>query len=48
MRLGDYVICVNLLLNACAFAGYAFQGHYKQAMYWIGVGIINGSLLTWR
>lgn len=48
MRYGDYVIVLNLLLNLCAFSAYTYQGHYKQAIYWIGVGIINGSLLTWR
>lgn len=48
MRYGDYIICINLFLNACAFIAYAYQGHTKQAIYWVGVGIINGSLLTWR
>ena len=48
MRLGDYVLCINLLLNALACSAYAYQGHYKQAVYGVGVGIINGSLLTWR
>lgn len=48
MRWGDYVLCVNLALNLAACTGYAWQGHYRQAVYWIGVGIINGSLLTWR
>ena len=48
MRLGDYVLCINLGLNALACSAYAYQGHYKQAVYWVGVGISNGSLLTWR
>jgi hypothetical protein len=48
MRLGDYILCINLFLNASACLAYAAQGHYKQAVYWVGVGIINGSLLTWR
>lgn len=48
MRHGDYILVINLSLNAAACLLYAYQGHYKQALYWVGVGIINGSLLTWR
>ena len=48
MRWGDYILVVNLTLNVLACSAYAYQGHYKQAVYWVGVGLINGSLLTWR
>lgn len=45
MRLGDYVLCINLMLNAAACSLYAYQGHYKNAVYWIGVMIINATLI---
>lgn len=45
MRLGDYVLCINLGLNALACSAYAYQGHYKNAVYWIGVMIINATLI---
>jgi hypothetical protein len=48
MRYGDYVVGVNLFLNVCCVLAYAVEGHIKQAIYFVGVGIINGSLLTWR
>jgi hypothetical protein len=48
MRLGDYIVCISLTLNTCACLAYLYQGHWKQAMYWSGAMLINGSLLTWR
>lgn len=45
MRLGDYVLCINLGLNALACSAYAYQGYYKNAIYWIGVMIINATLI---
>ena len=44
MRLGDYVLCINLALNAAACSAYAYQGHYKQAVYWVGVGGSGGDI----
>lgn len=48
MRLGDYIICVNLVLNASAMAAYAWQGHYAQAWYWFAALNLNASLLWMR
>jgi len=48
MRHGDYIVCLSLTLNAAACLAYAGQGHYRQALYWFGAGLINGSLLNWR
>ena len=46
MRLGDWVICVNLGLNACAVLAYAWEGHWLNVLYWVSVAGINMAVLV--
>ena len=41
MRLGDYILCASMTLNVLAMGAYAWQGHWKQAGYWLAVMQLN-------
>ena len=45
MRLGDYILAVNMTLNGSMVVAYLYQGHYAQACYWLSALGINLSLL---
>lgn len=45
MRLGDYVIAVNICLNVAAACAYAYQGHYRNVWYWLSVLSLNAALM---
>jgi len=47
-RWGDYVVAVSLTLNTCSVLAYSYQGHWRQALYWIGACLINTSILLMR
>ena len=44
MRLGDYILAVNMTLNGSMVVAYLYQGHYAQACYWLSALGINLSL----
>lgn len=48
MRLGDYILCLSLTLNACAMCAYLYQRHYAQAFYWLAALQLNLSLIFMR
>ena len=33
MRIGDYILAVNMTLNGSMVLAYLYQGHWKQAGY---------------
>lgn len=41
MRLGDYVLYVNMSLNVSAAAAYAYQGHWRNVGYWLAALQLN-------
>ena len=41
MRLGDYVLVVNVALNIAAMVAYAWQGHWRNVGYWFAVAQLN-------
>jgi len=45
MRLGDYIVCLSITLNASAMVAYGWQGHYAQTLYWLCALGLNVSLL---
>jgi hypothetical protein len=45
MRLGDYVLCLSMVLNASQIIAYAYQGHWAQSAYWFAALQLNLSLL---
>ena len=48
MRLGDYVLCGNLVLNVVAAVAYACQGHWKMVGYWVAVLQLNAWLMVMK
>jgi hypothetical protein len=48
MRLGDYIICISMALNFLALVAYAWQGHWRNAVYFFGAFVINASLVGMR
>jgi hypothetical protein len=48
MRLGDYVLAVNMCLNVAAGAAYAYQGHWRNVWYWLSVLSLNAALMGMR
>lgn len=46
MRLGDWVVCLSLTLNVCAFLAYLAQQHWIPALYWFGAASINTAVLV--
>ena len=48
MRYGDWVVILSLTLNLVSALLYAIEFHWLMVMYFIGAGLINGSLvLMW-
>ena len=45
MRWGDWVLCVSIILNLASLLAYAWQGHWRNALYFLGAFVINTSLL---
>lgn len=45
MRLGDYIIFISITLNLLALIAYAYQGHWRNAVYFFGAFVINASLI---
>ena len=41
MRLGDYILCLSMILNTSALVAYLYQGHYAQAAYWFAALQLN-------
>jgi hypothetical protein len=41
MRLGDYILAVNMTLNGSMVVAYLYQGHWKQAGYWFAALQLN-------
>lgn len=48
MRLGDYVLAVNICLNVAAACAYAYQGHWRNVGYWFAAVQLNFWLLQMR
>lgn len=48
LRMGDYFVFFNLILNIGATTGYVFQGHWANAGYWFAVAQLNIWLLKLR
>ena len=48
MRLGDYILCLSMILNLCALVTYAYQRHWAQAAYWACAMGLNFSLMHMR
>lgn len=48
MRIGDYIVSVSLGLNLCALVAYAWQGHWRNVVYFLGAALINGSIVGMR
>jgi hypothetical protein len=46
--LGDYVLCVSMMLNGIMAAAYAYQGHWRQAGYWFAALQLNYWLMRMR
>jgi hypothetical protein len=45
MRLGDYILCLSILLNFSAMCAYAWQGHWHLAWYWLAALNLNAAIL---
>jgi len=44
MRIGDYIslcLAVNMTLNGSMVLAYLYQGHWKQAGYWLAALQLN-------
>jgi|GEM_PF-2666215 len=48
MRLGDWILCVSMVLNVAAGAAYAYQGHWRNVGYWFAVLQLNYWLMQMR
>lgn len=48
MRIGDWVLVVNMGLNVAAMAAYAYQGHWRNVGYWAAVLQVNFWLMRMR
>lgn len=48
MRWGDWILVVNMVLNTGATILYAYQGHWRQAGYWIAVFQLNWWLMRMK
>ena len=48
MRLGDYVLVINMVLNCAAGLAYMWQGHWAQVGYWAAVFQLNFWLMKMR
>lgn len=48
MRLGDWVLIVNMVLNVLAASAYAYQGHWRQVGYWVAVFQLNFWLMRMK
>ena len=48
MRLGDYILAVNMALNGSMALAYAYQGHWKQAGYWFAALQLNYWLMDMK
>ena len=45
MRLGDWILCLSMTLNASQMLAYGYQGHWAQSAYWCAALQLNFSLL---
>ena len=48
MRLGDYVLCLSMILNLTAACAYGYQGHWRQVGYWLSALSLNYFLMLMR
>lgn len=48
LRYGDYIIFVSIAVNLLALCAYAYEGHWKNALYWFAALQLNLSLVMMR
>jgi hypothetical protein len=48
MRLGDWILCLSIMLNIFSFLAYAYEKHFNQTLYFLGVLILNCALLRMK
>ncbi len=48
MRWGDYIVLASLGLNLACVAAYLAQGHWRNALYFVGAALINWSIVGMR